>query len=167
MAFFSKLFGRHPKQAPIVLHDALGTFTLDRSKCRMFEGSIDWCGERCHVYLDPDAPDAATANAALSVLHRLLPDAAAWDQRLKAYSAAQKAEADGLVHIWGSPDQLGEDVPPITKETYISRMSLGFLHIMTEGELYFDFNLDDMFTDHGEGVDAHIDGTIHSAGLQG
>ncbi len=38
---------------------------------------------------------------------------------------------------------------------------------MSGGNLYFDFNLDEMFTDHGEGIDAVIDGTICSAGLQG
>ncbi len=169
MSIFSKLFGRRePKKPLVVIQDDLGEFTLDpNEKFRQFKGSINWCGDICNVYLEPDGNDTFTADQSLAVLRRLLEQAEEWDRRLKAYSAEEKAEEDGLVHIWGSPDQLNEDVPPITKEEYISRMSLGFLHVMADGNLYFDFNLDEMFTDHGEGMDATIDGTICSAGLQG
>ncbi len=168
MSIFSKLFGRRePKNPLVVIQDDLGEFTLDpNKKFRQFEGSINWCGDICNVYLEPD-DDTYTANQSLAILRRLLEQAEEWDRRLKAYSAEEKAEEDGLVHIWGSPDQLNEDVPPITKEEYISRMSMGFLHVMSDGNLYFDFDLDEMFTDHGEGMDAMIDGTICSAGLQG
>ena len=169
MSIFAKLFGkREPKKPLVIIQDALGEFTLDpNQKFLQFEGSINWCGEICHVYLEPDGDSVFTAERSLAVLHRLMEQAEDWDRRLKAYSAEEKAEEDGLVHIWGSPDQLNEDVPPITKEEYISRMSMGFMHVMADGSLYFDFCLDEMFTDHGEGIDAMIDGTICSTGLQG
>lgn len=169
MSVFSKLFGRRaPKKPLVVIQDTFGEFTLDPNRnYPKFEGSVNWCGDICSVYLEPDDDEAFTAKQALSVLHRLMEQAENLDRRLKAYSAEEKAEEDGLVHIWGSPDQLNEDVPPITKEEYISRMSMGFLHVMADGSLYFDFCLDEMFTDHGEGIDAMIDGTICSAGLQG
>lgn len=169
MSIFRKIFGkRKPKKEIIIIQDSFGEFTLDpNKKYPQFHGMINWCGETCYVYLEPDGNDVFTAEQSLAVLHRLMEQAEDWDRRLKAYSAEQKAEKDGLVHIWGSPDQLNEDVPPITKEEYISRMSLCLLDIMADGNLYFDFSLDDMFTDHGEGIDAVIDGQICSAGLQG
>lgn len=169
MSIFSKLFGRRaPKKPLVVIQDYLGEFTLDPNRnYPKFEGNVNWCGDVCSVYLDPDDYESFTADQALSILHRLMEQAEDWDRRLKTYSAEGKAEEDGLVHIWGSPDQLNEDVPPVTKEEYISRMSMGFMHVMADGSLYFDFCLDEMFTDHGEGIDAMIDGTICSAGLQG
>ncbi|MBQ8011777.1 MAG: DUF2262 domain-containing protein [Oscillospiraceae bacterium] len=135
MSIFTKLFGRRePKKPLVIIQDALGEFTLDpNQKFLQFEGSINWCGEICHVYLQPDGDGVFTAERSLAVLHRLMEQAEDWDQRLKAYSAEEKAEEDGLVHIWGSPDQLNEDVPPITKEEYISQMSMGFLHVMAAG----------------------------------
>ena len=41
------------------------------------------------------------------------------------------------------------------------------MDISPNGDIYFDYSLDDMFTDHGEGIFANISGEIFSAGLQG
>ncbi len=77
MSIFSKLFGkREPKKTLVVIQDALGEFTLDPNQnYPEFEGVVNWCGEQCNVYLDPDDNDTGTAKQSLAILHRLLEQA--------------------------------------------------------------------------------------------
>ena len=168
MAFFDRLFGKEKtaKPEPIVITNELGSFTSDGGG-RVFEGEVDWCGNRVTVFLQPDENNDSEINQSFEILRRLLSNAVEWDNRLREYSANDFLDDDGLIHIWGSPEQLHEDVEPVTKEEFISRISLGFMDISPNGDIYFDYSLDDMFTDHGEGIFANISGEIFSAGLQG
>lgn len=166
MSLFEKLFHKEPKPAPIVITNELGSFTY-YEKSGQFDGSVEWCGNMVDVFLEPDEGEELTINASMEYLRKSLAQAQEWEQKLKAYSADEMAESDGLILIWGSPEQLQDDVPPITKEEYIKRMSLGFFQVYANGELYFDYNLDDMFTDHGMGIQANISGEILSAALEG
>lgn len=168
MAFFGKLFGKEKaaRPEPIVITNELGSFTSDGGG-KVFEGEMDWCGERVTVFLQPDENNVNGIDRSLEILRRLLSNAAEWDARLKEYSANGFLDDDGLIHIWGSPEQLQEDAEPVTKEEFISRISLGFVDISPNGDIYFDYSLDEMFTDHGEGIFANISGEIFSAGLQG
>lgn len=169
MSIFSILFGkREPKIEPVIIHDSLGDFSLEiKKKLRIFQGKIDWCGEECMVYLEADGDELLTAHQSLEILHKLTENAHDWDKRLKEYSADQKADENEMIEIWSNHGDFESDVQPITKEKYISRMSLSFMDISANGNIYFDYDLDGMFTDHGEGIAAMISGEICSAGLQG
>lgn len=166
MTFFEKLFHKEPKPEPIIITNNLGSFTY-YEKTNQFEGSVEWCGDTLDVFLEPDEGEMLSINASLEHLRNLLVHAQEWEQKLKAHSADEMAESDGLIHIWGSPEQLQDDLPPITKKEYMERMSLGFFQVYANGDIYFDYNLDDMFTDHGMGIQANISGEIFSAGLEG
>ncbi|MDE6005880.1 MAG: DUF2262 domain-containing protein [Oscillospiraceae bacterium] len=169
MSFFKKLFHKEPKPEPIVIINELGSFTYSGGRSNLFEGMVEWCDNTIDVFLDPDDGETITINTSLQILRKLLAQAQEWDQKLKEYSAEDllRGESDGLIHIWGSPEQLQDDVPPVTKEEYMERISLGFMHISLNGDIYFDYSLDNMFTDHGMGIQANISGEIFSAGLQG
>lgn len=41
------------------------------------------------------------------------------------------------------------------------------MFVYPNGEVYFDYDLDEMFTDHGLGISANISGEILSVGLVG
>ena len=73
---------------------------------------------------------------------------------------------DGMVEIWGDWDEESE-AEPITKDEFLSRISIGFIHINPVDEIYFDYNLDGMFTDHGYGIYANFSSEILSFGLEG
>lgn len=169
MSLFDKLLGKKPaKKELIIIHDDICDLTLDPNKSfPQFEGVVSWCGTECEVWLEPDDTERYSAEGSLTVLHKLMESPEDWDRRLREYSAEQKVKSDGMVEIWGSPDQLQDVVPPITKDEYISRMRINFISISANGDIYFDYDLDDMFTDHGEGINANISGEIYSAGLQG
>lgn len=160
------LFRKRPD--PIVIEDELGTFVLeDPRKQRSYDGEIDWLGQEVSVTLYCDGGGSLAADAALENLRKITAKAAEWDQRLRQCAVEYAAGEDGSVEIWGDGTQSGEDGLTITTEGFLSRISLGFIYVYPNGELYFDHDLDGMFTDHGLGIHADISGGISSVGLVG
>ena len=165
------LFKRNPKSKrkpdTIVLNDNLGTFTLTNfgKTGKIYRGRINWLGEDVYVTLFPNDIISLNADKALENLRRIAENAADWDKRLRQYAAEDMSD-NGKVEIWG--DGASDDIPsPITTKEFMNRISLGFIHIHPDGYIYFDYDLDGMFTDHGLGIDANISGEIFSAGLEG
>ena len=153
------------KPEPLVIQDGLGVFTLeDPQKSRLYEGEINWLGQEVSVSLYCD-DGALTAETALENLRRLMAEAADWDAKLRQCAVEEMSGEDGMVEIWG--DGTEEEVPPITAAEFLSRISLGFLDVYPNGELYFDYDLDGMFTDHGLGICADMLGKALSVGLVG
>ena len=154
------------KPEPLVIHDELGTFVLERpGKDRAYEGRIQWLDMEPVVSLAIDSEETMTADTALETLHRLAADAAGWDKRIREYAADDMADSSGLIETWEDDGDGG--FPTITKEAFIRRISIGFIHIHSDGSLFFDYDLDGMFTDHGLGIHADLSGVIQSSAIYG
>ncbi len=157
-------FKRRPK--PLVIQDALGTFTLQNpAKDKFYKGTIQWLGTAAPVRLEPDDPETLRADAALENLREIVNHAAEWDRNIRQYAAEEMAEEDGMIETW----QETADGSPlaVTKEEFIRRISMGFIYIHAGGDVFFDYGLDDMFTDHGLEIHAHIPGGIEYCGIWG
>ena len=168
---FSGLFlgknKRKPEPEPLVIEDELGTFTLsDPEKYHSYSGDTEMLGRSVTVFLETDDDGQTTADAALRHLHSFAANAAGWDEKIKKFAADDFAEQDGTIETWGGceSDSEGE---VISKEEFIRRISLNFVQFYRDGSLFLDYSLDDMFTDHGLGVNADISGKIESCALWG
>lgn len=152
-----------PKPEPVVIHDALGTFTLDKGN---FCGEVKLLGREITVCLESDGEGKTTADAALKSLHAFVPKAEEWDAAIKQFAADDFAEKDGTIETWGSweSDSEGETV---SKEEFMRRIEMNFIQFDSDGSIFFDYDLDELFTDHGLGVNADISGKIESCALWG
>ncbi len=155
------------KPEPLVIEDELGIFTMKHpEKDTFFSGEIDLLGGKVDIMLEPDGKESAAAQNALRHLHSFLPNVADWDARIRQSAADEFAEKDGTVEIWGSCDGDGEG-EILSKEEFMRRIAMNFICFYSDGSLFFDYDLDDMFTDHGLGVNADISGKIESCALWG
>ena len=166
---FSGLFlgKRKAKPQPLVIEDELGTFTMKNPETdKYFSGEIDLPFGKVDIMLEPDGTETGTAQKALQHFHSFVPNAADWDARIKQSAADEFAEKDGTIETWGSceSDSEGET---ISKEEFMRRIAMNFICFYSDGSIFFDYNLDDMFTDHGLGVNADISGSIESCALWG
>ena len=159
-----KFFKKKPE--PIVINDALGSFILEE-KYKLYEGKINWLGQDVSVSLHCDNVDSLTANITLENLRKIMAKAADWDKKLRQSAVEDMAGEDGMIEIWGDEMDSDDNIPPITAEEFLSRISLSFMHIYPNGEIYFDYDLDGMFTDHGLGIYADISGENLSPRLMG
>ena len=93
-------------------------------------------------------------------------NAAKWDADIKQFAADEFARADGMIETWGGceDDSEGE---VISKEEFMRRISLNFIQFYRDGSIFLDYDLDDLFTDHGLGVHADVSGRIESCALWG
>lgn len=155
-----------PKPDPLVIHDELGTFTLKRpNQDTDYEGTINWLGAEASVSLEIDSRERLTADTALENLRRIAASAAEWDRKIRQFAAEDMADSDGRIEIW-EEDGNG-DYSRITKEEFIRRISIGFIHIYADETIFFYYNPDEMFTDHGLGIRAMVSGEILSSEICG
>ena len=155
------------KPVPMVLNTEFGQFIMaDPNKEKCYEGEIKWGSEAVTVSLFCDSDEVLTANKALNYFRIIMNNSEEWDLRLKQAIVDDIKEDNGMVEIWGSCD--AKEMPkPVTSEEFCRRISLGFMCVYPEGDYYFDYDLDEMFTDHGYGVYANAFGEIEAGGLQG
>ena len=160
---FSGLFlnKRKPKPEPLVIEDELGTFTLDKEN---FCGDVTLPGRKISVFLQTDGDGQTTADAALKSLHTFVQKVEEWDAAIKKFAADDFAKKDGTIETWGSCDS---DSEIISKEEFMRRITMNFIQFYRDGSIFLDYDLDDMYTDHGLGVDADISGKIESCALWG
>lgn len=162
----SGLFRRKPES--FTIDDALGVFTLENpKKDNAYEGMINWLGAEALVDLETDGTDNHTTDTALGNLRRIAEETAQWDRRLREYAAEEMSEGDGTVEIWEGDGDNDADYSYITKEEFISRLSIGFIRINKDGTIVFYYDMDEMFTDHTLEIRANISGEIRCAGLCG
>ena len=154
---------KKPKPEPVVIRDSFGTFTLDKGN---FCGEVNLLGREISVFLESDGEGKATADSALKSLHAFVPKAEEWDARIKIFAAEEFAGKDGTVETWGGCDSDSEG-EIISKEEFMSRVKMNFIQFYSDGSIFLDYSLDDMFTDHGLGVHADISGKIESCALWG
>ena len=133
---------------------------------KFFSGEIDLPFGKVDIMLEPDGNESVSAQNALRHLHTFVPNAADWDTRIKQSAADEFAEKDGTIETWGGceSDSEGET---ISKEEFMRRIAMNFICFYSDGSIFLDYNLDDMFTDHGLGVNADISGSIESCALWG
>ncbi|MBQ1398313.1 MAG: DUF2262 domain-containing protein [Clostridia bacterium] len=162
---FSGLFmsKNKSKPEPVVIHDSLGTFTLNRKN---YEGEVKLPECEITVFLETDGEEETTAFASLQSLRAFVKNAADWDERIRQFAADDFAGKDGTIEIWGDCDGNNEG-GIISKDEFMRRISMNFIQFYADGSLFFDYDLDEMFTDHGLGVHAHISGRIESCALWG
>ena len=162
---FSGLFmsKNKSKPEPVVIHDSLGTFTLNRKN---YEGEVKLPECEITVFLETDGEEKTTAFASLQSLRAFVKNAADWDERIRQFAADDFAGKDGTIEIWGDCDGNNEG-GIISKDEFMRRISMNFIQFYADGSLFFDYDLDEMFTDHGLGVHAHISGRIESCALWG
>lgn len=162
----SGLFRRKPE--PLIINDPLGKFTLQNpKKDNTYEGEIDWLGTEVFVDLETDGPDSHTADAALKILRKIAEETAQWDRRLRQYAAEEMSDGDGKVEVWEGDEDSDDGYSYLTKEEFISRISMGFIHINKDGTIAFYYDTDGMFTDHNLEIRADISGEILCADLCG
>lgn len=156
------MFGFLKKKKPVVIRDRYGVFTLEKDGCGYW-GKVDWLGKTIFVTLCCDSREGITADKALESFHSLMENAPAWDARLKDRCAEELAGIDGMVEGWTWDKEV--ENPLLTKEEFKSRLTMGFVHIDSDGSLYFDLEPGDLFGDHGVGAYADISGQIGDIGL--
>lgn len=159
---------KHIMQPVSIADDALGTFDLDR-QFSWFEGTIDWLGTQCRVYLRTDEEDGDTAEHAFAHLRKLYEDRKTWDEKFRLFAADELWE---LANDWygcdnENLDEDDEDVIHITKEQFFHRISIESITIHPTGSLTLYYDADDMFTDHAIEIDANINGAMKSADIVG
>ena len=155
------LFKRKPE--PLIIRDELGTFILEHPQTDdCYEGAVRWPAGEALVSLDVDSEETLTADIALGYLRRIAAESAQWDERIRAYAAEDLSNGDENIETWEN-----DGASYLTKEAFIRRISIGFIHIHTDGNLFFYYDLDGMFTDHGLGVYADISGEILSSEICG
>lgn len=154
-----KWFRRKPEA--LVIQDELGTFLLEHPQSdRFYEGTVPWPPEEeALVDLEIDGGEPPAADAALAHLCGIMAEAGEWDRRLRAYAADEMAGGDGWIETWEDEDSGGSRR---TREEFIRRLSIGFIRVHRDGTLFFYYDLDGMFTDHGLGIHANISGEIFS-----
>ena len=160
---FSGLFMPKPKPEPVVMGDSLGTFTLNKEN---FCGEVTLLGRGISVFLETDGKGNNTAGTALKSLHTFISKAAEWDTNIKKFAADDFADENGMIETWGGCENDSEG-EIISKEEFMRRIEMNFIQFYRDGSLFFDYSLDDMFTDHGLGIYADISGAIESCALWG
>ena len=161
---FSGLLKPKPRPEPLVIKDALGTFTLEKGDS--YSGEAKLLGREITVFLETDGDGQTTADNSLKNLHVFAANAAKWDADIKQFAADDFADVNGMIETWGSceDDSEGE---VISKEEFTRRISMNFIQFYRDGSIFLDYDLDELFTDHGLGVHAHISGRIESCALWG
>lgn len=158
---------KKPNPSPLVIEDDLGRFTLnDPGREDSYWGEVLLLGKSVSVCLKTDGDEKMTAVSALNNLHAFAANVADWDAEIKRFAADDFANKDGMIETWGSCDNDG-DGERISKEEFMRRINLNFICFYSDGSIFLDYSLDDMFTDHGLGVNADISGNIESCALWG
>lgn len=154
---------------PVSIEDAsLGTFTLDR-KYSCFEGTIDWLGTTCNVFMQPDEEDGETAEKAHAYLRELHKNIGEWDKKFRNFATEQLWE---LANEWyeGEDEEYEDedaDIIHITKEAFYNRISIQSIIIHPSGNLTIHYYDDDIFAGHSIELDGSINGTLKRADIVG
>lgn len=160
----------HVMQPVSIVDDALGTFVLNR-QFSWFEGTVDWLGEQCQIYLRTDEEDGETAENAFAHLKKLTENRKEWDDRFRLFAAEDLWE---LANEWYECDdeELDEededaDIIYITKEQFFDRISIISITVYPSGRLTLYYDADEMFTDHAIEIDADVNGNMKRADIVG
>ncbi|MBR6617005.1 MAG: DUF2262 domain-containing protein [Oscillospiraceae bacterium] len=148
---------------PITLHvDGIGEFEWKRYRtCSSFNGQIQWCEELIGVELESDGPGTKTANRALAVLQKIYARQKELTESVFCKCAEDVARDDGMIETWQ------EEASFITKEEFLERISVGFIHIWQDGSMHFTIEADGIFTDHALEVEVTPAGEIVAEGFSG
>lgn len=158
----------HVLQPVLIENAALGTFTLDRTYS-WFEGTVDWLGIKCLVYLQTDEEDGETAEKAHAYLQELYQNRNAWDERFRDFAAEQLWELANEWYDGEDEDYEDEDadIIHITRVAFSDRISIGSITIYPSGSLMLYYYDDDMFAGHSIEIDGNMDGTLRRADIVG
>ncbi len=153
---------------PVVIQSPIyGAFTLDR-RFDTFRSTVEHGGSEVTIELTADTPEGETADRALDVLHRLYPDIAASDERLKKYAAENMTES---ANDWSECDITdsaeGESGNLITEAEFASRITLCLVTVSSDGSASFWYDDDGMFYSHTIVIDTDSEGAPSEPYLMG
>lgn len=161
----------------LTIENEFGKFEMlynGRKPSYIYMGEVDWRGSEDSVsaWVHCDNRETFSADKGFTRLSEVLADSANWNARLRKYALDFAVETygldNGLIEIWGSWDPESDDeAEPVTQEEFASRISIASVTIQENGDLEFDIDLDDMFTDHCLLVRADKDGNLSDSGLAG
>lgn len=170
------MFGFNKKKK-LTVENELGNFKMlynGKKPSYVYMGEVDWQGSEYSItaWVECDNRETFSADKGFVRLSEVLADSADWNARLKKYALGFAVENygldNGLIEIWGSWDPESDDeAEPVTQEEFASRISLASVTVQENGDLEFDIDLDDMFTDHCLMVHADTNGNLSDSGLAG
>lgn len=155
------------KPQPIVARDLLNDFTLYNFQdgLRFYYGDISWLKKMVSLNLNLDEDETSFPDKALAHFLQIADQAEQWDARLRQAALQYMANSDGTVDIWG---YTSTDVPStISSEEFLHRISLCLLSVFPNGDLFFEYDPDQMFDLNSLGIEANVSGEIGSCGLEG
>ncbi len=143
---------------PVTFMHGEAEFILDRRYNR-FEGSQDYLGEKCEVWLEVLEGDISVKTQ-LQRLDEIFTDLPAFDNRVREFVACELLE-------FANDDWLAEEEDAVTKEEFVRRIGIPLITIYPEGSMSLMFESDGMFTDHVITVEINASGEIEEAKIQG
>lgn len=145
---------------PVYIDDPkLGRFTLNRQFSN-FEGSVNWLGKNCTVFIELDEEDSDTANKAFSHLKDICSDAENWDIKFRKYAAEELID---LANDW-----LYEVDEEINEEELFEELYISALAVCPDGKLTLYYHEDkEIFGDHAVQISANINSEFFDVEIVG
>ncbi|MBQ6453175.1 MAG: DUF2262 domain-containing protein [Coriobacteriales bacterium] len=149
--------------APVVLHDSLCDFTLDK-RYDWYSGVIDWLGTQVEVLLNVETGET-DASMQLAKLHGICADMAACDARVRAYAAQELLEG---ARDWAADAAQDDEEPQeLSAEQFQERITPCSISIGDDGSVDFNFDDGNLFWGHVIIVSMDANGEFTGADIAG
>jgi len=141
----------------IVQSPTFGAFVLDR-RLDHYDGNAQWCG--VEVRLSLCCSDLSNPTVALSAAESLFRAQADWGKRAKDFAADRLLELKN--ESW-----LGEDEQALSREEFISRMTIKDISVDESGDFDLWHDDGDLFWGHSILVSGNLAAGLADAGIHG
>ena len=149
------------KKPQSIYVEDLGTFVLNR-QVGWYEAELDWLDGTVRFDFDKGTDEAM--KGAQATAKALLSEAPSWDERVRAFAAAQLTD---LANQWAQ-DEPEEEVPQkITPEEFAQRMELDAIQVDDRGGFIFWFEDGELFWGHSIRVSGTLEGGPDDAQMEG
>lgn len=135
----------------------LGTFALDK-RVDTFEKKVDWQGRSVNLTFD-NGTDEEIAEG-LRTCYEIMNNVSEWDNKVRKFAAEQLLELK-------NENWIDEDEDELTKEEFMTRISVRSISAMPEGEMEFWLDDGDIFWGHSIVVSGSVDGGLEDAEMCG
>lgn len=147
---------------PVYFKDErLGQFELDKS-IKVFQKKATWAGEECSLYFDWDENLDIQENA-LETAYVLFQQEDEWGKKIRDFASENLLD---LANDW-LQDNEDTELEEVTKDMFISSMSVDSISVYPDGDFEMYFLDGDMFWGHSIVVYGNINGVFTSAEIAG